>query len=338
MASGDQGSVTVSIGSRYLMPQSYKGADALVFGTNGKIVGSTDTEYSSGFLAPYISLAADRKTSLSFLGLQDIRLVGDFNYVSGSDRNSSTQAAGSGNYFIALSIDPAANWLGGLFPSGLPVNTHVSVAVHNFDMSLGLEGKTEGWLLAGGTSITPVFHAGLLASIQRYKVSTRLALVTNSAENDSLLERLQTTDIGPELRVGLAAKLPSGLTVSATANAALLAGWADLSASQDLSTTTASWNTSGRSSSFHATHAASESFFSGLLGLTLRAEAPLAEKLKLGLDATARYWTRRPTIKNPTTLAGDGAITTPTSINKGVRIGHDSAAELGAALRFTYSF
>lgn len=331
--SGDSWSLAVGAGAKYLMPQKYKGADTIT-NNPGNFVDNTDTEYSGGFFGTALSLAGDYKTSLALAGLNDIRLVASFNYAGGADRRSRTQSAGTGNYFVATSIDPAALWLGGIGTASDTAATRVSVNVDNFDLSLGLEGKAAGWTFANGYSLTPVFGAGLLASTQRYKVSTRIASLSTS-DVDSLVESIRTYDLGPELRAGLAASFSGGVTVSATANAALLAGWADLSASQNL-VTSGIWNTSERMSVPHATQAKTDSYLSGLLGLTVRAEAPVADKMKIGLEASARYWTSRPTIKNP--ITPNGSVMSSATDHNGVRIGYDSAAEVGAALTFGYTF
>lgn len=332
-AAGDTWTLSVSAGTKYLMPQDYKGADTIT-NNPGVHVGDTDTDYSRGFFGAAVSLAGDYKTTLAIPGFKEVHLVSAFSYAGGSDHRSRTQSAGAGNYFVATSIDPAATWLGGIGVAGDTASTRVSVAMDNFDLSLGLEGRAEAWTFGNGARMTPVLGVGILASTQRYKVSTRITSQANG-DRDSLVETIRTYEVGPELRAGLSTVFSGGMSLSAVANAALLAGWADLYASQSL-TTVGSWTPSQRLPVPYATRSQYDSYLSGLFGLTLRAEYPVADSMKLGLEGSGRYWTSRPTVKNPIALSG--SVISAATEHNGVRIGHDSAAELGAALTFSYSF
>lgn len=334
--SDDTGSITVSAGAKYLMPQQYKGSDMIYWGVGVKIA-DTNISRPDAMFAPSVSLAAERKTSLELAGLSTIRLVGEFSYVGGSARSSGLVSPGAVNTIIFISVDPAYNWIGGIAPiAGGSATTRVSIALDNFDLRLGLEGDGSRWQSGEGLlTATPVFGVGLYAATQRYKVSTRLEAVSNS-DTYNMSETMRTTDIGPELRAGIKAELPGGATLSAMASAALLVGWADLGASQVLNAVAPNWDPRKRSPTYSAEQSENEVLVSGLFGLTLRGDMPVAEKCTLGLEASGRIWTSRPTIDNPTSLGGTGVVATGT--NEGVRIGHDSASELGAALRLNYTF
>lgn len=336
--SDDMGSLTVSAGASYLMPQHYKGSDAFFSSATGRKTGDTDYSRPDAILGPSVSLAAERKTSLALPGLSHSRLVGEFRYAGGSARSSGLVSPGAGSTIILLSVDPAYNWIGGITPSpGGSARTRVSMSQDNFDLRLGLEGDGSRWQSGEGLlTATPVFGVGLYAATQRYKVSTRLEAVSNS-DTSNMSETMRTTDIGPELRAGIKAELPGGATFSAMASAALLVGWADLDASQVLNATAPPWVVGKRSPTYSAKHSANEALVSGLFGLTLRGDMPVAEKCSLGLEASGRIWTSRPTIHNPTAMENSGNITT-TAVNPGLRIGEDSASELGAALRLAYTF
>jgi hypothetical protein len=211
----------------------------------------------------------------------------------------------------------------------------VSISEDNFDLRLGLEGESASWRTdGGGVTAVPVFGAGVYASTQRYKVSTKLV---GSDDTSTLVESLRTTDIGPELRAGVNFALPGGVRASAMASAAALVGWADLDASQAVQGSTI-WVGTMRSPTKSATRSVNEVFLSGLFGLTLRGDVPVSERFALGLEATGRIWTSRPTIDNPQSIGGNGQISSASGTNTGVRLGQDSASELGAALRFGYSF
>lgn len=335
--SDGEGSLTVSAGARYIMPQQYRGSDAVFNGGTGRKTGDTNISTPDSLLAPSVSLAAERKTSLELPGLKDIRLKGEFSYAGGSARSTGFVGTSAGNYLLCISIDPAYNWVGGLGPAGGggSARTRVSISEDNFDLRLGLEGESASWRTdGGGVTAAPVFGAGVYASTQRYKVSTKLV---GSDDTSTLVESLRTTDIGPELRAGVNFTLPGGVRASAMASAAALVGWADLDASQAVVGSTA-WMAGMRSPTKSATRSLNDTVFSGLFGLTLRGDVPVSEKFALGLEATGRIWTSRPTIDNPKSLGGDGQITSSGATNTGVRIGQDSASELGAALRFSYSF
>ena len=332
--SGDLGSLTVSAGAKYLMPQGYKGSDII---TNAGGIKQRDASPSSpdGILAPSVSFTAERQTSLELPGLRDLRLVGEFSYSGGSARSNGLVTTRATEYLILLSVDPAYNWIGGLGALGTDATSRVSISEDNFDLRLGLEGKGTPWQPSGdGIIATPVFGAGIYASTQRYKVSTQFAELSGT-DIYKMVESIRTTDIGPELRAGISFALPGGARAEALASAALLVGWADLDASQALKSDEG-WVLVKRSPTHSATRSVNDVLVSGLFGLTLRGEVPVAAKCALGLEASGRYWTRRPTIKNPMALGGTGAVTTGS--NEGVHIGHDSAAEVGAALRLSYSF
>jgi len=332
--SGDAGSLTVSAGAKYLMPQGYKGSD-IITNAAGLQLRDASTSSPDGILAPSVSITAERQTSLELPGLRDLRLVGEFSYSGGSARNNGFVTTQATEYIILLSIDPAYNWIGGLGALGTDATSRVSISEDNFDLRLGLEGKGTPWQPGGGEiTATPVFGAGLYAATQRYKVSTQFAALSGT-DMYKMVESIRTTDIGPELRAGISFALPGGARAEAVANAALLVGWADLEASQAVQTGVG-WLANKRSPTYSATRSVNDVLVSGLFGLTLRGEAPVAEKCTLGLEASGRFWTSRPTIENPMSLGGTGGVTTGT--NEGVRIGHDSASELGAALRLSYTF
>lgn len=335
--SSDQGSITVSAGAKYIMPQSYKGSDAIFNG--GTALKTADSDYSTpdSILGPSITLSAERATSLELPGLSDIRLVGEFSYSGGSARSTGIVTPGAGDYLLFLSVDPAYNWVGGIGPAGAAAATRVSISEDNFDLWLGLEGKGTAWGSdAGGATAAPVFGAGLYAATQRYKVSTRVEGL-GAADHYAMVESIRTTDIGPELRAGLEAQLPGGATFSAMASAAALVGWADLDASQQWSGISA-WMPGTLSPTHGAKRSVNDVLFSGLFGLTLRGEVPVAEQWSLGLEASGRIWTSRPTIENPRSIGGTGQVSVVGGTNTGVRMGQDSASELGAALNLGYSF
>ncbi len=332
--SGDAGSLTVSAGAKYLMPQGYKGSDII---TNAAGLQLRDASPSSpdGILAPSVSITAERQTSLKLPGLRDLRLMGEFSYSGGSARSNGAVTTQATEYIILLSVDPAYNWIGGVGAMGTDATSRVSISEDNFDLRLGLEGKGTPWQPGGGEiTATPVFGAGIFASTQRYKVSTQFTALSGT-DTYKMVESIRTTDIGPELRAGISFALPWGARAEALANAALLVGWADLEASQAVQTGVG-WLANKRSPTHSATRSVNDVLVSGLFGLTLRGEAPVAEKCTLGLEASGRFWTSRPTIENPMSLGGTGVVTTGT--NEGVRMGQDSASELGAALRLSYSF
>jgi hypothetical protein len=332
--SSDTGSISVSAGAKYLMPQHYKGSD-IITSAGGAKLADTNISRPDGFLAPSVSITAERQTSLALPGLRDIRLVGEFSYSGGSARSNGLVTTQATEYIILLSVDPAYNWIGGIGAMGTDATSRVSISQGNFDLRLGLEGKGTPWQPGGGEiTATPVFGAGIYASTQRYKVSTEFAELSGT-DIYKMAESIRTTDIGPELRAGISFALPGGARAEALASAALLVGWADLDASQALQTG-GGWLLTKRSPTYSATRSVSDVLVSGLFGLTLRGEVPVAEKCTLGLEASGRIWTSRPTIDNPLSIGGTGVVTTGT--NDGVRIGQDSASELGAALRLSYSF
>ncbi len=334
--SGDMGSLTVSAGAKYISPQAYKGSDLIASPATGRKTQDTNISSPDGIPAVAISFAAERKTSLEVPGLRDLRLVGEFSYAGGSARSTGFVTPAAGDYIIAMSVDPAYNWVGGLGPVGGSASSRVSIAEDNFDLRLGLEGKGTHWQSdGGGMTVTPLVGAGIYAATQRYKVSTLLSAL-GSTDTHTLVESIRTTDLGPELRAGFSLGLPGGVSVSAVASAAALVSWTDLDASQSLRSTTA-WVATNRSISGMATRSLNDTFFSGLFGLTLRGDVPVAEKCSLGLEASGRYWTRRPTIENPLSIGGNGVLT-GAGTNDGVRMGQDSASELGAALRLSYTF
>ncbi len=318
------------------MPQNYKGSDGIFSSGTGLKTSDTDIATPGSILAPSISLAAESRTSLELPGLRDLRLKGEFSYAGGSARSSGVITPAGGDAIIALSVDPAYNWVGGIGPIGGSASSRVSIAEDNFDLRLGLEGKGTQWQPGDALTVTPVFGVGIYAATQRYKVSTLLAGL-GSTDTHELVESIRTFDLGPELRAGVKFALPGGASASAMASAAALFGWADLHASQTLNSGVA-WGATKRSPSKSAARSVNDAFVSGLFGLTLRGEVPVAEKCSLGLEASGRYWTRRPTIENPMNIGGNGVVTSAAGTNEGVRIGQDSASELGAALRFSYIF
>jgi len=334
--SDDMGSLTVSAGAKYISPPAYKGADLIASPWTALKTQDTNISSPDGIPAVAISFAAERKTSLELPGLRDLRLVGEFSYAGGSARSTGFVTPAAIDYIIAVSDDPAYHWVGGLGPVGGSATSRVSIAEDNFDLRFGLEGKGTRWQSdGGGMTVTPVVGAGVYSATQRYKVSTLLSAL-GSTDTHTLVESIRTTDLGPELRAGLSLGLPGGVSVSAMASAAALVSWADLDASQSLQSTTA-WIVTKRSPTRAATRSLNDTFVSGLFGLTLRGDVPVAEKCSLGLEASGRYWTRRPTIENPLSLGGSGVLT-GAGTNEGVRIGQDSASEVGAALRLAYTF
>ncbi|SNS09981.1 hypothetical protein SAMN04488503_2730 [Humidesulfovibrio mexicanus] len=328
-------SITVSAGAKYLAPQRYKGSDIITNAAGTKLA-VADISRPDAVFGPSVSIAAESEIGLEVPGLRQLRLVGEFSYSGGSARRSGVVDPGAGNFLILLSVDPSYNWIGGIdktIDGG--ATSRVSISQDAFELRFGLEGKGDDWRPgSGAVTATPVFGAGLYASTQRYKVSTRYAAITAS-HSASMVETIRTTDIGPEVRAGMSFALPGGARVEALASAALLVGWADLEASQGLDTTIPLIAIK-RSPTWSAKRSVNETLVSGLFGLTLRGDVPVAEKLSLGLEASGRLWTARPTIENPTSLYGTNNILTAT--NEGVRIGQDSASELGAALRLRYSF
>ena len=330
--------LTMGAGVAYLKPQDFDGANVIIRNAGGVFQDRPKSAFTDGFPGLHLYLAAEAETGLEFRGLDDIRLVARLNYSGGSDTDTYFQDVPAGYALAAMSIDPEWYWLGTVGGvAGVSLRNTVSVDVDNIDLSLGIDARSDPWLLSGGRTLTPVYNAGLFVSSQWYNASSRQEQSGVDGEYSLLDENLRTWDMGPEFGVGLELETPDGLAFSVRGEGALLLGLAHLSADQQLETSVLTSNTN-RSPSFHVQQSRNDLFLSMLFRLALGAEQPISEALTAGLDFTASYWTARPTIDNPYRLDNGAGLLSAPGHNSGVTIGYGEAYEINAAFTLGYSF
>ena len=328
--------LTVGGGPTYIKPQVFAGADSL-FGTAAQEGHGLDEPFRGKLNGEHLFLEAETETSLEFGELDDVRLAFRANYSHGQGRQSGEIFRPQDHYLLVLSVDPQWNFVGVVGNRNAAfIGSSISMEMDNTDMSLGLDarGKSKHW--EGGTTLTPMLHAGLFASHQRYAVETKHWEVDNPTLYYARLdESLDTWDFGPKLGAGLELDLPGGASVSVRGDAAIVGTWAALSADQEgrwLPGVSATY----RPPSGSAHKDLNTNFTSLLFQFALNAEAPLTASLSLGVATSYRRWSARPTIMNPLEVTANPA-TTP-NINSGVKIGRAEAWEANAALALRYTF
>jgi|GEM_PF-7018852 len=327
--------LTVGGGPTYIKPQVFAGADSL-YGAVAAEGRGLDEPFRGKLKGEHLFLEAETETSLEFGGLDDVRLAFRANYSHGQGRQSGEIFRPQDYYLLVMSVDPQWNFMGTVGNRNAAfIGSSISMEMGNTDMSLGLDvrGESEHW--EAGTTLTPLLHAGLFASYQRYAVETKHWEVDNpTLYNARLDESLDTFDLGPKLGAGLELDLPGGASVSVRGDAAIVGTWAALSADQEVR----SYGVSGnyRPPSGYAHKDLNTNFTSLLFQFALNAEAPLTESLSLGMATSYRRWSARPTIMNPLEVTSNPTINP--NINPGVKIGRAEAWEANAALTLRYAF